>query len=157
MKITSLARYLDKRRPIDDDLVSVLKAKGLDVRLWRFFSSVSEMVRRQIFVQAAKGIEELEKEVLKQLDTLINAVSPLRQKKSLSWDYQCSDPVIVGFCIRRLALQYRRTMERYKQFGDCEFILFVSLHHRLLYPTDTCPEPQPSPGDVRTAVICTMP
>jgi len=72
-------------------------------------SSMPSQVRSQLFMLAAKRIEELEREVLEQLDGLV----PQCRAKPL----QADNALMVGLCIRRLSLYYRRTMLRYKQFN----------------------------------------
>lgn len=73
-------------------------------------SSMPTRVRGQLFKFAAEKIEELEREVLTQLDDLV----PDYRDKPLHADRA----LIVGLCIRRLSLYYRRIMLRYKQFKD---------------------------------------
>jgi hypothetical protein len=115
-----LARYLDNRRPIDLDLFQDLKGRGADERLWRA-SGISKLARNQLFKQAVKGIEKIEELVLDEMDGLLSGDARGRTKA-----FQGSDPVLFGLCIRRLALHYRRTMQRYKRFGDGKSSL--SLH-----------------------------
>jgi hypothetical protein len=61
---------------------------------------------RQAYNLAVKTIEKLERQVLAQLDALV----PLDWKRA-------SKSLIVGLCIRRLSLYYRRTMLYWKAFA----------------------------------------
>ncbi|KAF2491590.1 hypothetical protein BU16DRAFT_122880 [Lophium mytilinum] len=70
------------------------------------------MARTQLFIQAARGIEEVEVLVLKQIDHLA-----FDKRDGQVWRKKLRDPVILGHCIRRFALHYRRSMLRYKRLS----------------------------------------
>jgi len=67
----------------------------------------------QLFGIALQQFEEMERLVLKEIDELVYCTN-----STLPWqaDPHRSDPVIIGLCIRRMALEYRQMMLRYRSF-----------------------------------------
>jgi len=108
---------LDSRRPVNQDRLQAAKDKGLSPEQLRFAAALCPTARNQLFVQAVKGIEEIEPLVLEKIDYLAFE----KGRGGQMWKKELQDPVILGDCIRRLMLHYRRSMLRYKRFGDREF------------------------------------
>jgi len=123
LTISIFGRFLDSRRPIVQERFLQYRSKGLDDIMFRA-SSMPSQVRSQLFILAAERIEELEREVLEQLDRLV----PQCRDKPL----QADQALMVGLCIRRLSLYYRRIMLRYKQFEKGP-----SPSSRILTPTNS--------------------
>jgi hypothetical protein len=67
---------------------------------------ISLFARRQLLLVAAEAFEAAEEKILSTID---NSMKPLG----------CSpqDCLILGLCIRRIALLYRRSFKRYKTFA----------------------------------------
>ena len=108
MSIAVLGRYLDSRRPIDKEQFEKLREQGVDKRLFRE-SAIPKGIRGQLFKLSAQSIEQFEIRILASIDELLPA-----NRKS---NKEISDPLILGLCVRRLSLHYRRIMLRYQQFN----------------------------------------
>jgi len=143
--MTNLGRYLYSRLLIDQAKFEYYKAKGLDDRLFRV-SAISKRTRDQLFKQAATGLESLEKLVLPEIDLLLPA-----------WRVKANtpNPLILGLCVRRLALHYRRSMVRYKQFGEGKFDAFPGYLSAISHDSNTVSQPRKLAK--RTHKICTTP
>jgi hypothetical protein len=67
-------------------------------------------------------IEEQEREVLHELDKNVPGYNQKHEK--------AHEALLIGLCIRRLSLYYRRTAKRYRQFGSSKsrpsFPLFLT-------------------------------
>jgi hypothetical protein len=78
--------------------------------------------RLQLFTIALHQFEYVETSVLKEIDELVYC-----KNSTIPWeaDPRLSDPLIIGLCIRRMALEYRQMMLRYKSFGPskCDQIM----------------------------------
>jgi hypothetical protein len=71
---------------------------------------LSNVARNQLRSIAAKGIEETELAIFSAFDHSMEKFGPNPQ-----------DAAIIGLCLRRLALIYRRMLKRYKIFfHDCK-------------------------------------
>jgi hypothetical protein len=57
----------------------------------------------QLFLRAVEGIEDAEIKVFKKIDDLLT-----------EWDAR--NEVVVGMCLRRLQLEHRRRVARYRMF-----------------------------------------
>jgi len=107
---------LDNRRPLDQDRLQAAEKAGLTPEQLPFAAALCPTARTQLFVQAVKGIEEIEPLVLQKIDYLAFE----QRRGGQMWKKELLDPVILGDCIRGLMLHYRRSMLRYKQFGSRE-------------------------------------
>jgi len=78
------------------------------------FKALSSNVRRQLVLVALAFFKDCKETLLQEFDRLV-----FRKRSDRSWQLEssCSDPLIVGLCIRRMALQYRHIMGRYKDYG----------------------------------------
>jgi len=82
----------------------------------RRFADMSLPARNQLFVLAAQAFEFNEKRILERFDRLVF-------HKNMSGLWQSSleespDPLVLGLCIRRMALIYRQYMIYYKSHGS---------------------------------------
>jgi hypothetical protein len=76
----------------------------------RIETRLSDVARFQLLEIAARGFEAIEQEILRIVD---------RSTKKLGYDSQ--NAVILGLCLRRMALLYRGALKRYKRFViDCK-------------------------------------
>lgn len=64
---------------------------------------ISTTARVQLFLRAIEGIEDTETKVFKKIDALLT-----------KWDAR--NEVVVGMCLRRLQLEHRRRVARYRMF-----------------------------------------
>jgi hypothetical protein len=81
------------------------------------FVKLPKPARTQIFAIGLEQFQVLEAVILQEIDALV-----FGQKGSRAWEMttSCSDPLILGLCIRRLALWYRQMMFSYKSHGVCK-------------------------------------
>lgn len=100
----------------DEDIVSDLRAfpkmSIAQLNSWKVPTQISGPARIQLFRCCAEQCDPLEKEALREIDRLVKERSDDRSRTA--------DPIVPAFCIRRLALHYRRMMKRYQQFGKSE-------------------------------------
>jgi hypothetical protein len=82
----------------------------------RRYVDMSTPARNQFLVHAARAYEDFEQSVLEKIDQLV-----FHKKDGRAWTTSCSDPLILGLCIRRMSLQYRHFMFHYKAFGPSKF------------------------------------
>jgi hypothetical protein len=84
----------------------------------RKFADMSSPARSQFLVHVAEAYETFEHCVLEEFDRLV-----FHKKIGRVWTSSCSDPLIIGLCIRRMSLQYRSYMINYKTYGMSKFFL----------------------------------
>jgi hypothetical protein len=82
----------------------------------RPFVEMSNPARNQLLVHAARAHEFYEQRVLHEIDRQV-----FYEKPDRAWIPACSDPLILGLCIRSMSLQYRRYMLNYKKYGPRKF------------------------------------
>jgi hypothetical protein len=112
LKITALARYLDGRRPIENDrFKSCMTESGEDENMSKKLGAMTMAIRNQLFQIAVMGIETTEDKLLDDIDKAV-----VYDKKTRRFYILCS-PIVLGLCLRRLTLYYRRMMMRYRGFG----------------------------------------
>jgi hypothetical protein len=110
-----------------------MEESGNNIDLSKKLAAMSMPIRNQLFSIAANAIEDTEKELLKNIDDLVHGPRPYR-------DYKPSNPVILGLCIRRLSLYYRRIMMRYKSFNSsksCSKLFPFSRNSRVMSMLNT--------------------
>jgi hypothetical protein len=86
---------------------------------------MSPVAREQLLLVAADGIDETEMQLMSEFDALMRDFGPSPQ-----------DSIIIGMCLRRLSLYYRRRMRRYKlisggkfaKYAHAEVFLFPKLY-----------------------------
>jgi hypothetical protein len=113
MRIVSLGKYLDSRRPIDHDkLINILESlvsnppPQFGIKEFNKFKAefqLSIVARTQLYILAAKGIQDTQRALGKKIDDLF------RNKKK-------NNILLVGACLCRLGLEYRQRLERYRCF-----------------------------------------
>jgi len=110
IRLVSLSRWLFKAHPIIS-VDNVHKSSSLlyDIYDDRIEGRLSDVARTQLFLIAVEGFEATEKEILSTIDPLMrpNRCNP-------------QNSLILGFCLRRMALLYRSSLKRYKKFIDCK-------------------------------------
>jgi helix-turn-helix protein len=80
------------------------------------------MARSQLLLIAAKEFEETEAKILYIIDSSLKSVSHGPQSA-----------VILGVCLRRVALLYRQMLKRYKRIViDCRLLNFFDVGRRLV-------------------------
>ena len=111
IRLVSLSTWLFEGHPIisvnNVDNASSLLFDIYDARIERRLSGVA---RLQLSIIAAEGFEATEKEILSTIDASMrpNGCNP-------------QDNLILGLCLRRMALLYRSSLKRYKKFFiDCK-------------------------------------
>lgn len=124
MKIVSLGKFLDNRRPVDynkclntiESLIanppSQFGIKELNECKSKF--QLSMTARTQLYIHAARGIEHAQKEFGKKLDAVF-------RNRTDTVD----DVLIIGACLRRLALEYRQRLARYHCFPSGRSTVFT--------------------------------
>jgi hypothetical protein len=80
------------------------------------FASLPKPARTQIFAIGLEKFQQIEALILHEIDRV-----DLRRLDG-GGTRSCSDPLILGLCIRRIALWYRNLMFRYKNYGECEYL-----------------------------------
>ena len=115
-----LARYLDERGPVEQLEEDRLRAACNTHAHYspRKYAFLSLSARNQLFIHIAEQFELLETKILSEIDKFV-----FQKKQGRAWQPSCSDPLILGLCIRRMGLQYRRSMIRYKTFGPGGLVL----------------------------------
>lgn len=78
------------------------------------FAKLPHPARAQIFGLGMEQFQQLEARILPEIDSLV-----FGEKSNRAWEVasSCSDPLILGLCIRRMALWYRYMMLQYKNGG----------------------------------------
>lgn len=109
--MVSLSTWLAEQHPITF-LETAEEATGfpksiLDIDDERIQRRLSFVAREQLLLQAAKGMERTEIAMLSAFDSSLKTDLP-----------SPSDAVIIGLCLRRLSLLYRRVIKRYRKFRD---------------------------------------
>jgi hypothetical protein len=113
MRIVSLGKFLDDRRPIDhDEGINILESLSSKSHSSRFgvkeFNEckakfqLSIVARTQLYIRAAQGIQDTQQALGRKIDELFHG-----EKDNI---------LLVGACLRRLGLEYRRRLERYRYF-----------------------------------------
>jgi hypothetical protein len=111
LKITALARYLDGRRPIENDRFQHCMAEsGENENMSKKLGAMTMPMRNQLFQIAVMGIERTEAKLLDDIDKAV-------YNKKTGRLYIQRSPIVLGLCLRRLTLYYRRIMMRYLGFG----------------------------------------
>jgi hypothetical protein len=65
----------------------------------RKFADMSNPARSQFLVRVAGAYEVIERRVLEKIDQLV-----FHKKVGRAWKSSCSDPLVIGLCIRRMSL-----------------------------------------------------
>ena len=112
----AVARHLGDECPVEiveDECFDASNSSDHEHDRTPTFIYLSPPARAQLFGVALTTFESMEELILQEIDRLI-----IRKKSNRAWqlDSSCSDPLILGLCIRRMALQYRHMMSRYKDF-----------------------------------------
>jgi hypothetical protein len=68
---------------------------------------LSDLARVQLLLRAVAGLEKAEAQLLSKFDARMKGSGPNRKEAA-----------IIGICLRRLALLYRKRMKRYKFCDD---------------------------------------
>lgn len=78
------------------------------------FARLPKPARAQLLAVGLQQAQKYEDLVLKEIDHMI-----FSKPNTRAWDPtpSCSDPLMLGLCIRRITLWYRGLMFRYKSFG----------------------------------------
>jgi hypothetical protein len=112
----ALARHLGDERPVEiveDEHFGASDALDHERDRIPTFVMSPPPVWLQFSELALTFFEVREELILQEIDRLV-----FRKKPDRIWqlDTSCSDPLILGLCIRRMALEYRHMMLRYKPF-----------------------------------------
>ena len=117
MRIVSLGQFLDSRRPIDhNEATSFLNSflynlpqhfgiKEFNKRKAEF--QLSMAARTQLYILAAQGIQCTQRELGRKIDHLFQMKKDELNRQSV---------FLVVVCLRRLGLEYRQRLERYRDF-----------------------------------------
>jgi len=134
MRIVSLGKNLDSRRPIDHNkIVEVITNQqppflrfGIDeFNECKAYFQLPMTPRTQLQIHAAQAIEKTLLELGKEIDKLLHD-KLLHDKDLKEKDYFLA----VKFCLRRLGLEYRQRLQRYRCFasGTLPFVHFMKFH-----------------------------
>ncbi|KAH6711794.1 hypothetical protein BKA61DRAFT_658339 [Leptodontidium sp. MPI-SDFR-AT-0119] len=115
MRIVSLGKNLDSRRPINHNKI-VEEIKNLSSSQFgikefnecKIRFQLSRAARTQLYLHAARGIEETQRSLGEKLDQLFD-----QNGKGITRD----DILLVGACLHRLCLEYRQRLQRYREFA----------------------------------------
>jgi hypothetical protein len=129
MRIISLGKNLDSRRPIDHNkIVEVITKQqptfprfGIDeFNECKAYFQLSMTARTQLYIHAAQAIEKTQLELGKEIDKLLKH-KELKTKDNF---------LAVSACLRRLGLEYRQRLQRYRSFesGTLPFVHFMKFH-----------------------------
>jgi hypothetical protein len=77
---------------------------------------LSNLARMQLLLRAIAGLEEAEAQLLSEFDARMKGPGPNRKEAA-----------IVGICLRRLALLYRKRVKRYKFHDDGSYLFIPNL------------------------------
>jgi hypothetical protein len=125
MRIVSLGKNLDSRRPIDHkkivEVVTNQQPKLPSFGIDEFNESkagfqLSLATRTQLYIHAAQAIEETQLKLGKEIDKLL-------QHKELKTK---GNFLAVSACLRRLGLEYRQRLQRYRCFASGTLPSFIS-------------------------------
>jgi hypothetical protein len=114
-RLVSLSTWFYHRHPViylDDVKDPSLQLFSIDDD--RIERHLSHVARSQLLVIAATGFEATEKEIFSIVDSSIRTVG-----------YNSQNAVILGLCLRRMALLYRHGSKRYKKFGIDRKSLYI--------------------------------
>jgi hypothetical protein len=106
-RLVSLSTWFFHQHPViylDDVKDPSLQLFSIDDN--RIEKHLSRVAQLQLRVIAATGFEATEKEIFSIVDSSIRTVG-----------YNSQNAVIVGLCLRRMALLYRYGLRRYKKLG----------------------------------------
>jgi len=120
MRIVSLGENLDSRRPIDHNKSVEMFTKlpstpqfGIEeFNECKARFQLSSSAKTQLYLHAARGIEETQRTLGEELDHLFE-----QNTKEITKDVI----FLVGACLRRLGLEYRQRLLRYREFGAGNF------------------------------------
>lgn len=121
MRIVSLGKNLDSRRPIDHnksaEMITNLPPQfGIEeFNECKARFQLSSPAKTQLYLHAARGIEETQRTLGEELDHLFEQNTKERTKDVI---------FLVGACLRRLGLEYRQRLLRYREFGAGDFPSF---------------------------------
>ena len=129
MRIVSLGKNLDSRRPIDHNkIVEVITNQqppflrfGIDeFNECKAYFQLPMTPRTQLQIHAAQAIEMTQLELVKEIDKLLPH-KELKMKDNF---------LAVSACLRRLGLEYRQRLQRYRCFpsGTLPFVHFMKFH-----------------------------
>jgi hypothetical protein len=119
LRIISLGKNLDSRRPIDHNKIvnmiinlphSSFGIEEFNERKANF--QLSMPARLQLYIHAARGIEETQRTLGKELDDLFKNTVNGRTRDNI---------LVVGACLRCLGLEYRNRLQRYREFPSGNF------------------------------------
>ena len=117
MRIVSLGQFLDSRRPIDhNEATSFLNSflcnppqhfgiKELNKHKAGFQLSIA--TRTQLYILAAQGIQCTQRELGRKIDNFFQMKRDELNRQGV---------FLVVVCLRRLGLEYRQRLERYRDF-----------------------------------------
>ena len=115
MRIISLGKNLDSRRPIDHvktvEMINNIPNSQFGIEEFNHYKSdfqLSMPARLQLYIHAARGIEETQRTLGKELDELFKKTEDGRTRDNI---------LVVGACLRRLGLEYRNRLQRYRDFA----------------------------------------
>jgi hypothetical protein len=127
LRIVSLGKNLDSRRPIDHTkIVEVIQQPtfqrfGIDeFNECKAYFQLPMTPRTQLYIHAAQAIEKTQLELGKEIDELLKH-RELKTKDNF---------LAVKACLRRLGLEYRQRLQRYRCFesGTLPFVHFLKFH-----------------------------
>lgn len=117
IRLVSLSTWLYETHPMTSiDNVNNQSLQLFSIDDDRIERRSSDVARSQLLLIAAKEFEATEKEILSIVDSSMRT-------------YPCNpqNAVILGLCLRRMALLYRVAFKRYKKFViDCKSLLFFN-------------------------------
>jgi hypothetical protein len=127
MRIVSLGQFLDSRRPIDHNEASIFLnsflynpprhfgIKEFNKRKAEF--QLSMAARTQLYILAAQGIQCTQRELGRKIDNLFQMKRDELNRQGL---------FLVVVCLRRLGLEYRQRLERYRDFPPGTYLSSIS-------------------------------
>jgi len=100
------------------DNVNDLSLRLFSIDDGRIQRRLSDVARSQLLLIAAKEFETTEQEILSIVDSSMKTLG-----------YNSRNAVILGLCLRRMALLYRNGLKRYKRFViDCKSLYFLNAY-----------------------------
>lgn len=89
------------------------------------YQQLPKPAQMQIFGLAIDKLQQLEATILQELDGLLFETPSIRARElTLS----LTDPLILGLCIRRMALWYRQMMFKYKHHGGGKYLPIYTVY-----------------------------
>jgi hypothetical protein len=126
MRIVSLGKNLDSRRPIDHkksmEMITNLARPQVGIEdprfgieefnEWKTRLQLSSLAKIQLYLHAARGIEETQRSLGMKIDELFEQNDKNTKRE---------DILLVGACLHRLSLDYRQRRQRYREFVAGKF------------------------------------